>query len=582
MGEVTTILREEVVDDPHHRRRPSPPPGRSTPSRPTARARRRSTRSPASRSTSRPRVHRDHGSVRFGQEHADAVRRRARPAHVRARPSSATPTSPKLNKTQLTLLRRDRLGFIFQQYNLIPTLTSHENILLPLTLAGERARRRVVRRRSSRPSASATGSTTCRASCRAASSSASRSPARWCRGPTSSSPTSRPARSTPRRASRSSRSCARGRRHGPDDRDGHPRPARGVVREQGAVPRRRPDHRRDGRPDDRPGARPDEAVRGLSAVFKLAWRGVRHNAGRYVATLVAIITGVAFFSATGFLSDRVIDALEGDVDRQYGNVDVAVVVGRRRGCRPTSPTSCGSPAQVADEIAARRGVEAAAAILTAPVAFLARTASRSPTGATGRLWIADDELNPLDVDDGKAPRGRARSRSTGAPPTDARPRHRRQGRRAHPGREASRPRSSASRSSATPTPSTTAARCRFSRRRLRLAQLRARSSTRTLPAWQRRPAGSRPRSSRVVPGGFEVQTGEELPRGPAQRGRALGQFLKNALQGFALLALFVGGVRDLQHLQRDRRPASARARGARGDRRDAEADQARRCGTRAS
>jgi putative ABC transport system ATP-binding protein len=43
----------------------------------------------------------------------------------------------KLNKTELTLLRRDRLGFIFQQYNLIPTLSSRENILLPLTLAGE-------------------------------------------------------------------------------------------------------------------------------------------------------------------------------------------------------------------------------------------------------------------------------------------------------------------------------------------------------------------------------------------------------------------------------------------------------------
>ena len=39
-----------------------------------------------------------------------------------------------LDKTQLTLLRRDRLGFIFQQYNLIPTLTAEENILLPLTL----------------------------------------------------------------------------------------------------------------------------------------------------------------------------------------------------------------------------------------------------------------------------------------------------------------------------------------------------------------------------------------------------------------------------------------------------------------
>ena len=44
-----------------------------------------------------------------------------------------------LSKTELTLLRRDRLGFIFQQYNLIPTLSSRENIVLPLTLAGRHA-----------------------------------------------------------------------------------------------------------------------------------------------------------------------------------------------------------------------------------------------------------------------------------------------------------------------------------------------------------------------------------------------------------------------------------------------------------
>ena len=42
-----------------------------------------------------------------------------------------------LDKTELTLLRRDRLGFIFQLYNLIPSLSAEENILLPLTLAGE-------------------------------------------------------------------------------------------------------------------------------------------------------------------------------------------------------------------------------------------------------------------------------------------------------------------------------------------------------------------------------------------------------------------------------------------------------------
>jgi len=41
----------------------------------------------------------------------------------------------RLDATRLTLLRRERLGFIFQQYNLIPTLSAEENILLPLTLA---------------------------------------------------------------------------------------------------------------------------------------------------------------------------------------------------------------------------------------------------------------------------------------------------------------------------------------------------------------------------------------------------------------------------------------------------------------
>ncbi len=41
-----------------------------------------------------------------------------------------------LSDKQLTLLRRDRVGFIFQAFNLIPTLTAKENIELPLALAG--------------------------------------------------------------------------------------------------------------------------------------------------------------------------------------------------------------------------------------------------------------------------------------------------------------------------------------------------------------------------------------------------------------------------------------------------------------
>jgi putative ABC transport system ATP-binding protein len=41
-----------------------------------------------------------------------------------------------LNDTQITKLRRQRIGFIFQFFNLLPMLTAEENIRLPLTLAG--------------------------------------------------------------------------------------------------------------------------------------------------------------------------------------------------------------------------------------------------------------------------------------------------------------------------------------------------------------------------------------------------------------------------------------------------------------
>lgn len=42
----------------------------------------------------------------------------------------------KASEKQLTRLRRDRLGFIFQAFNLVPTLTAIENITLPMDLAG--------------------------------------------------------------------------------------------------------------------------------------------------------------------------------------------------------------------------------------------------------------------------------------------------------------------------------------------------------------------------------------------------------------------------------------------------------------
>jgi putative ABC transport system ATP-binding protein len=42
-----------------------------------------------------------------------------------------------LKDKELTLLRRERIGFVFQAYNLVPTLTAEENITLPMELAGK-------------------------------------------------------------------------------------------------------------------------------------------------------------------------------------------------------------------------------------------------------------------------------------------------------------------------------------------------------------------------------------------------------------------------------------------------------------
>jgi putative ABC transport system ATP-binding protein len=49
-----------------------------------------------------------------------------------------------LNDAKLTELRRDKIGFIFQAFNLLPVLTAEENLILPLTLAGRKPDREWV------------------------------------------------------------------------------------------------------------------------------------------------------------------------------------------------------------------------------------------------------------------------------------------------------------------------------------------------------------------------------------------------------------------------------------------------------
>jgi putative ABC transport system ATP-binding protein len=51
----------------------------------------------------------------------------------------------KLSERRLTILRRERIGFVFQAFNLMPSLTVTQNIALPLRLDGRRPRRSEVR-----------------------------------------------------------------------------------------------------------------------------------------------------------------------------------------------------------------------------------------------------------------------------------------------------------------------------------------------------------------------------------------------------------------------------------------------------
>ena len=111
-----------------------------------------------------------------------------------------------LDDNHLTELRRDRVGFIFQSFNLVPTLTALENITLPLRLAGRKGESewidRIVEtvgledRVRHRPTELSGGQQQRVAIA-----------ARWRASPRSSSPTNPPATSIPIRAPKCCRSC---------------------------------------------------------------------------------------------------------------------------------------------------------------------------------------------------------------------------------------------------------------------------------------------------------------------------------------------------------------------------------------
>ncbi|MFI5429174.1 hypothetical protein [Aeromicrobium sp. UC242_57] len=120
-------------------------------------------------------------------------------------------------------------------------------------------------------------------------------------------------------------------------------------------------------------------------MIKLVLSSVRHNLGRYLATLVAIIAGVGFYTAVSVISDGVIDSLEGNIDDQYGNVDVAVVPDDPATVESTGaqPDQLKVPQSAVDQPSRSRGSTEGPASSRRPSPSRTARASRSPPRPLG-------------------------------------------------------------------------------------------------------------------------------------------------------------------------------------------------------
>ena len=230
-----------------------------------------------------------------------------------------------LKDNDLTKLRREHIGFVFQFFNLLPMLNAKENILLPLTIAGEKPEDGWFDQLVSdvgladrlHPSAG-------RAVGRAAATRRDRSCARLqangsLRGRADREPRLRHWPRDPRAP------APLGRRVRTDDRDGD---ARRPRRRHGAsrpVPRRWRDRPRDRRVQDP--RDPRDHGRSRRRVIKVALRGLAGRKLRAALTGIAIVLGVAMISGTYILTDTVQSAFTNLFTESYAGTD-AVVTGR--------------------------------------------------------------------------------------------------------------------------------------------------------------------------------------------------------------------------------------------------------------
>ena len=206
-----------------------------------------------------------------------------------------------LSDHDLTLLRRSRIGFVFQTFNLLPVLTAAENIALPVRIAGEEPNEAwfdtlvdavdLGDRLEHRPGELSGGQQQ-----RVAIARALLTPSRRrLRGRAHRQPRLR------RRPRRPRPPAARRRRVRPDADHGHPRRDRGGDRRPRAVPRRRPDRRRRRGALRRRHPRPAEGP----PMRALVLRGIAQRRLRSLLTGIAVLLGVAMIAGTYITTDQI-------------------------------------------------------------------------------------------------------------------------------------------------------------------------------------------------------------------------------------------------------------------------------------
>ena len=136
-------------------------------------------------------------------------------------------------------------------------------------------------------------------------------------------------------------------------------------------------------------------------MFRYALKSLRANLTRLVATALAVIIGITFLASGLMLTDAMRAGLTGDVEQQYAAVDLAIT--------PNESTDFGQiatvPAEVLDLVRAIDGVDAAAGQIQSSATVLRPDGTTANLRSQGRAWIEDDQLNPLQLDEGTAPSG---------------------------------------------------------------------------------------------------------------------------------------------------------------------------------